>query len=166
MNTNRIEPEKITNPIQLMAAWFVAAVLLDGALLWAASVIEKPDWIPGFLCSSAVAIAILAMIAVFLMLTKFRPHLQGPKEYSRWLRDTSKMTRGRTDETITEYNVAPNRLIQNERTPPETDDETSANLPNDIELIKEIISCHMVINTLENCDEVVGALRILGFHVS
>jgi hypothetical protein len=87
MNNNRINPEKITHPFQLMAAWFVMLIVLVGILLAAASKIQSPPWITPFLVISTVALTLIVMVAVFLMLTIFRPHLQGPKEYAEWVKD-------------------------------------------------------------------------------
>jgi hypothetical protein len=82
-----LNPEKITHPFQLMAAWFVMLILLVGTLLTAAVRIDKPTWAPGFLVVSAVVLSMAVMAVVFTMLTRFRPHLQGPKEYAAWLKD-------------------------------------------------------------------------------
>jgi len=82
-----LTPEKITHPFQLMAAWFVMLILLVGALLTGAAKIETPAWIPGFLVISCVSLSILVMAAVFVMLTRYRPHLQGPREYFEWLKE-------------------------------------------------------------------------------
>ena len=87
MREVRLAPEKITHPFQLMAAWFVMLILLVGVLLSGAAKIDNPKWIPGFLVISCVGLSILVMAVVFVMLTRFRPHLQGAKEYSEWLRD-------------------------------------------------------------------------------
>src|ERR1035438_7799845 len=87
MRGSRISPEKITHPFQLMAAWFVMLLVLVSLLLAAADKIASPAWASGFLVISAVVLSILVMSAVFLVLTMFRPHLQGPKEYAEWLKD-------------------------------------------------------------------------------
>jgi hypothetical protein len=77
-----------------MAAWFVMLILLVGSLLAAAARIEKPSWAAGFLIISAVALSLVVMGAVFVMLTRFRPHLQGPKEYAAWLKDERRFAIG------------------------------------------------------------------------
>jgi hypothetical protein len=83
----RLNPEKITHPFQLMAAWFAMLIFLVTALLTAATRIEQPHWAAGFLVISSVALSLVVMVAVFLMLTTFRPHLQDAKEYATWLRE-------------------------------------------------------------------------------
>ncbi|MFZ0785573.1 MAG: hypothetical protein WAN97_06575 [Candidatus Acidiferrales bacterium] len=90
MGGPEIKPEKITHPFQLMAAWFVMLIILVGVLLEGATKISAPKWAAGFLVISSVGLAIMVMAAVFVMLTKFRPHLQGPKEYAEWLKDERK----------------------------------------------------------------------------
>src|ERR1035438_4084294 len=94
MRGSRISPEKITHPFQLMAAWFVMLLVLVSLLLAAADKIASPAWASGFLVISAVVLSILVMSAVFLMLTMFRPHLQGPKEYAEWLKDERRFGKG------------------------------------------------------------------------
>ncbi|MFQ1989805.1 hypothetical protein ACTG2S_08695 [Aeromonas sp. 82P] len=87
MAGTQIIPEKITSPIQLMAAWFVMLVLLSSVLLTAASKIEKPEWAAGYLIVFTSVLVLLVIGCVTLMLTKFRPHLQDGKEYAQWLKD-------------------------------------------------------------------------------
>jgi hypothetical protein len=45
MKTKDIEPHKITKPIQLMATWFVALLLIVTAFLAAAAHISEPKWV-------------------------------------------------------------------------------------------------------------------------
>jgi hypothetical protein len=92
MRPPKLDAEKITHPIQLMAAWFVMLILLVALLLTAASRITSPLWIPAFLVISAIALSLVVMIAVFTMLTRFRPHLQDSKEYASWLKDERRFT--------------------------------------------------------------------------
>ncbi len=82
-----IQAEKITHPFQLMAAWFVMLIMLVTLLLTAAAKLQRPWWAPCFLIISAVMLSLVVMGAVFLMLTRFRPHLQDAKEYANWLKD-------------------------------------------------------------------------------
>lgn len=90
MAGTELRADKITHPFQLMAAWFVMLILLDGALLETALRIGKPSWAAGFLVISAVGLSVIVMAAVFMMLTRFRPHLQDSKEYATWLREERK----------------------------------------------------------------------------
>ncbi len=54
MAETRIEPDKITKPLQLVAAWFSALILLVGSFLGAAKTIDKPAWLPILFGAAAV----------------------------------------------------------------------------------------------------------------
>jgi hypothetical protein len=84
LETAKLNPEKITHPFQLAAAWFVMLILLDTILLTAAGRIEKPTWAAGFLVVSSVALSVLVMLAVFLLQTVFRGHLLSDTIFTRW----------------------------------------------------------------------------------
>lgn len=94
MSQPELKAEKITSPIQLMAAWFVMLILLSGVLLTAASQIDKPDWAAGYLVVFCSIVIIAVIACVTLMLTKFRPHLQDGKEYAEWLKDQNTYSKG------------------------------------------------------------------------
>lgn len=87
MKSTSINPEKITHPFQLMAAWFAMLILLVSAFLTGAANIDNPKWASGFLVITAFILTLLVIAIVFMMLTRFRPHLQDGKEYSEWLKD-------------------------------------------------------------------------------
>jgi hypothetical protein len=94
MPGTKLTPEKITSPIQLMAAWFSMLVLIVSVLLTAAANIVRPAWAAGYLVIFASAVVILVITCVTLMLTKFRPHLQEGKEYAEWLKDKDMYSAG------------------------------------------------------------------------
>jgi hypothetical protein len=94
MEDHKIEPHKITKPIQLMAVWFVALLLIDSLLLTSAKFITSPDWIPPLLVISAVIFVPLFVGGGFLMLTVFRKELQEDQFYSEWL--NAKVSQGQT----------------------------------------------------------------------
>ena len=154
MAKNRIIPEKITRPFQLMAAWFVMLILLVSALLAGAANIDTPTWIPGFLCISAVLLALLIMTCVFIMLTKFRPHLQEPKEYAEWLKDE----RRHGGESLAKLEI---------RDLPELKPQ-AATIPKpdlaDIRLFREIMAHPVSVSFLRNVDQLLSALRKQGFR--
>jgi hypothetical protein len=54
MERQRIEPRFITKPIQLVAACFVAVIIIDGGFLTAARFIESPGWIAPLLVICAI----------------------------------------------------------------------------------------------------------------
>jgi hypothetical protein len=98
MDNHKIEPHRITKPIQLMAVWFVTLLLIDSSLLAAAKFIKEPSWIPPFLVISAVALVPFFVGGVFLMQTVFRKELQEDPFYAQWL--TMKVARGETTAQI------------------------------------------------------------------
>jgi hypothetical protein len=151
----RLKPEKITHPFQLMAAWFVMLILLVGVLLTGAARIDSPKWIPAFLVISCVGLSILVMAAVFVMLTRFRPHLQGAKEYFEWLKDERRfriqtvqtVEVRQTEGTVLEAPTAGSRRVRRRR----SRDRTTTTFQ---------------VANLEGVDEVLGALSRLGFHAN
>jgi hypothetical protein len=82
----KIEAHKITKPIQLLAVWFSALVLIDSAFLVAAAKIGSPTWVAPMLSIAAVVFVPLFLAAAFLMQTVFRPQLQDDSHYSEWLK--------------------------------------------------------------------------------
>ena len=82
MNQERITPHKVTRPMQLLAAWLVSLIALEGALLTAAGALKSPPWAPGALVITAIVIIPLFVGALFLLLTKYRKELQDDKYYS------------------------------------------------------------------------------------
>jgi hypothetical protein len=106
MQTHKIEAHKITKPIQLMAVWFIALLLIDAAFLTAAAKINSPAWLAPSLVISAIAFVPLFLVGVFLMQTVFRKELQDDQFYSEWLK--------RQEETFEDFapeNVSINRGI-------------------------------------------------------
>ncbi len=85
MQDQKIEAHKITKPIQLMAVWFVALLLLDSAFLLAAVKVTQPAWLAPTLVISAIVFVPLFLVGVFLMQTVFRKELQEDQYYSEWL---------------------------------------------------------------------------------
>lgn len=86
MEAHKIEAHKITKPIQLMAVWFVALLLIDSAFLMAAAKITIPAWLPPTLAISAIVFVPLFLAGVFMMQTVFRKELQDDPFYSEWLK--------------------------------------------------------------------------------
>src|SRR2546426_116074 len=149
MQGTRLNPEKITHPFQLMAAWFAMLILLVGILLTGAARIERPAWISGFLVISSVVLSILVMAAVFVMLTRFRPHLQGPKEYADWLKDERRFrVQGSQSLEIREVRDTDVSLLQ-----------TNSVVSSHFQMSKHVAS----ISDLEGAEKVLRALRRLAF---
>lgn len=90
MSKNQILPEKITSPIQLLAAWFVALIVLDSAFLTAAGVVSAPTWLPAILVIAAISNVPLFLSCMFLLQTRFRPEMQSDDHYSEYLAQKEK----------------------------------------------------------------------------
>lgn len=88
MENPKIQPDKITKPIQLLAVWFAGLVLLVGLLLTGARTITEPIWLVPVLAISAILIIPIFLYFVFLLQTKYRPQMQEDTFYSKYL-DTS-----------------------------------------------------------------------------
>lgn len=85
MSEHRITPEKVTRPIQLLAAWLTGLIIIDGSFLVAASQIAKPEWSAGVLVIASVINVPLFLISIFVLQTKFRPEMQEDVYYSKYL---------------------------------------------------------------------------------
>jgi len=85
MSNHSINPEKVTKPIQLLAAWFVALILVNGSFLMAAQNISNPIWASGVLIWASVLNVPLFITSLFILQTKFRAQLQEDSYYSEYL---------------------------------------------------------------------------------
>ncbi len=85
MEKQKINPERITKPIQLLGAWLVGLLSIDAAFLLAATSIEPTSWQSGALTIAAIVNVPLFIGALFLLQTKFRPELQEDSYYSSYL---------------------------------------------------------------------------------
>lgn len=101
MTSPKIDPHKITRPIQLLAVWFVGLVLLVGTFLAAASNVEQPEWLPALFGITAIVLVPVFIGLIFLMQTKFRQQLQDDPYYSEWLKRCEAPFQGFEPENIT-----------------------------------------------------------------
>ena len=85
INEQRIEPHKVTKPIQLLAAWMVGLVVTNSTFLIAASQMTDQSWEKGFLVVAAVINVPIFLFALFLLQTRFRAELQEDTYYSEYL---------------------------------------------------------------------------------
>lgn len=85
MSQHGISPEKVTKPIQLLAAWLIGLFVTNGSFLLAAQNIDRPTWGSAMLLIAAVANVPVFIGALFLLQTKFRPQMQEDSYYSRYL---------------------------------------------------------------------------------
>lgn len=81
----KIDPKNVTKPIQLLAAWLVGLIAVDGSFLLAAARMDVGSWQSGALTVAAIANVPVFLIALFMLQTKFRPEMQGDEYYSEYL---------------------------------------------------------------------------------
>jgi hypothetical protein len=77
--------EKITKPIQLLAAWLAGLLSINTCFLVAAAKFGTGSWEASALIVAAISNVPLFLIAVFLLQTKFRPEMQEDSFYSTYL---------------------------------------------------------------------------------
>lgn len=80
-----IDASQVTKPIQLLAAWLIGLIALNGSFLGAAATIREPTWITELLAIAAVVNVPLFLACLFLLQTKFRPEIQEDAYYFRHL---------------------------------------------------------------------------------
>lgn len=100
MDDTRIEPHKITKPIQLLAVWMSGLVLIVGSFISGAIFINEPSWLPPTLGIATFIIVITFAVLIFIMQTKFRPELQEDPYYSEYLRRQNEQFKGFRPENI------------------------------------------------------------------
>ncbi|NOS70275.1 MAG: hypothetical protein HOP33_10130 [Verrucomicrobia bacterium] len=100
MNTPKIEPHRITTPIQLMAVWFAGLVILVMVFIGGAAYVTTPTWIAGMLTIAAVTCVPVFLFCVFLLQTAFRPQLQEDKYYSDWLAQNQQKAQSTTSSPL------------------------------------------------------------------
>ena len=102
MNTKqKIDPQKVTKPIQLLAAWLVGLIIVNGSFLTAASLLEAGSLERVVLVVASVINVPIFLIAMFLLQTRFRPELQEDAFYSQYLnKKTNKLVKLTKDDKI------------------------------------------------------------------
>jgi ABC-type multidrug transport system fused ATPase/permease subunit len=81
----KLETHKVTKPIQLLAAWLVGLVLVNGSFLATAVGVDSGSWISTALVVAAIVNVPLFLLAIFLLQTKFRPEMQEDSYYAQYL---------------------------------------------------------------------------------
>jgi hypothetical protein len=143
MSGSNLIADKIKSPIQLMAAWFVMLVSVITVLLTTAVNIEKPDWAAGYLVISSSVVFLIVIVCVFLMLTKYRPHLQDGKEYAEWIKEQGVYSKG-IIAPITESEET-NNTNENEKPKAETSDINNISVS-----VIDIFGCSEIVESLKN----------------
>lgn len=85
MTENKIEPHRVTKPIQLLAAWLVGLVLTNGSFLAAAIKLDSGTWERSALIVASIANVPVFLLALFLLQTRFRAELQEDAFYADYL---------------------------------------------------------------------------------
>lgn len=85
MADQKIEPYRITKPIQLLAAWLVGLILTDSIFLTATMSLDSQSWERGALVIASILNVPLFLGALFLLQTKFRPELQEDTYYHEYI---------------------------------------------------------------------------------
>lgn len=98
----KLEPHKITKPIQLLAAWLLGLIAVNGAFLFFALQINEPKWISGALVVASIVNVPLFLLSIFILQTKFRPEMQEDTFYSKYLEKKT----GNTVREVTAESVA------------------------------------------------------------
>jgi hypothetical protein len=85
LGEQRIEPDKVTRPIQLLAAWLVGLICIDLIFLEAALRLEATAWERRWLIVAAILNVPAFLAAMFTLQTRFRAELQDDAHYARYL---------------------------------------------------------------------------------
>ncbi|MDP3417681.1 hypothetical protein [Falsiroseomonas sp.] len=83
--SSRIEPGRITKPLQLLGAWLAGLVSVNGAFLFAATHVTQPSWGAGALIIASIANVPIFLVCLFLLQTRFRPEMQEDTYYAEYL---------------------------------------------------------------------------------
>lgn len=104
---HKIQPDRITKPIQLLASWLVGLIVIDSAFLIAASKMSDGSWERTALVIAAIANVPVFLLALVLLQTRFRPELQEDSFYAQYLdKRTNELVTVRRDELIEKELVA------------------------------------------------------------
>src|SRR5947208_2404980 len=92
MSEPKIQPATITKPMQLLAAWLVGLLAIDGCFLLAASRMAPGSTEASALVWAAILNVPLFLGALFLLQTRFRPELQEDLYYSTYISQKTNQT--------------------------------------------------------------------------
>jgi len=100
MIQQQFQPEKITKPIQLLAAWLIGLIAVNGSFLLGAKQIVVPAWAPALLVIASVVNVPVFILALFLPQTKFRPQMQEDPYYAQYLKTEREYTQTKQNEGL------------------------------------------------------------------
>lgn len=101
MSNQNIKPEKVTKPIQLLAAWLTGLVIVNAAFLVTASKIGIEHWSSSALVVASIINVPIFLIAIFILQTKFRPEMQEDSYYSKYLENKFSADTGQIEPEFT-----------------------------------------------------------------
>lgn len=81
----QIHPQQVTRPIQLLAAWLVGLIVIDGIFLEVALRLDRGAWERGWLVLAAIVNVPAFLTAMFTLQTRFRAELQDDPHYAQYL---------------------------------------------------------------------------------
>jgi hypothetical protein len=79
------QPQQVTRPIQLLAAWLVGLIVIDGIFLEIALRLDPGSWERGWLVLAAILNVPAFLTAMFTLQTRFRAELQDDPHYAQYL---------------------------------------------------------------------------------
>lgn len=89
MTRQQIDPGTVVTPTQLLAAVLVLVLGALGGLITGASVVTSPAWLPPMFGVCAVVIVPLALVFVFVLLTRYRTNLVNDELFTRTIAQAS-----------------------------------------------------------------------------
>jgi hypothetical protein len=81
----QLQADTITRPFQMLAAWLVGLVLIDGIFLETALRLDAGGWERKWLVVAAILNVPAFLAALFTLQTRFRAELQDDPHYERYL---------------------------------------------------------------------------------
>ncbi|KAA3642025.1 MAG: hypothetical protein DWQ07_25865 [Chloroflexi bacterium] len=85
MAKNKIVPENIKKPYQLLAVWFVALLVIFGGLASGAKLITEPAWLQGAFGVAAILSVPYFLFLIYKMQTRYRTQMMDDEKYSEYL---------------------------------------------------------------------------------
>lgn len=121
----QIQPQHVTKPIQLLAAWLVGLVCIDGIFLEVALRLQS-GWERGWLVLAAILNVPAFLTAMFTLQTRFRAELQDDPHYAQYLskKTSESLTVKRIDEAADARPLPPASLPDAGRANDTEDHET------------------------------------------
>jgi hypothetical protein len=85
LERTELKADTITRPFQMLAAWLVGLVLIDGIFLETALRLDAGAWERRWLVAAAIFNVPAFLAALFTLQTRFRAELQDDAHYERYL---------------------------------------------------------------------------------